>query len=180
MGDENEKQRADVQGVFARVRSLPLEPDPYLATRVMARWSERQRSARVSPAWRWVGIGASSFATALAALLVVWQLRTPTFDAFVGRPFVVKLEVKDLGDVAIAKARIRLPAGVYFDVEEFPELRAQRELTLAWQRRDTNEFIPFVLTAADEGTKIIEVDFYDSDDVLVGTKRVAVRMKKHG
>lgn len=178
MGDDENKWRADVTGVFARVRQLPLEPDPHLATRVVARWNERRRAARVAPAWRWIGIGASTLATVLAAVLAVGQLRTPTFDAFVGRPFVVKLEVKDLGDASIAKARIRLPAGVYFDVDGFPELRDQRELTLAWQRRDEKEFIPFVLTAVDEGTKTIEVDFYDANDVLVGTKRVAVRMKK--
>ena len=179
MSDEQDKKiQEDLAGVFRRLDEVSLKPDPYLTTRVMARRRERSDRASVPGFWKWLGIGGTALSASLAVMFALILLRAPRYEAFVDRPFVVKLEVIDLEATAIARAEIRLPDGVYFDIEQFPELRQRRNLTLAWHNRDQKEFVPFVLNSTEEGTKTITVDFYDDNGRLVGTKRVDVRLKR--
>ena len=178
MGNQNDKQiENDVKGVFDQLSQVPLRANPYLATRVMTELQARNRN-RGLRFWKTLAVGSSAVSAALVVAFVMLSLRGPAFEAFVDRPFVVKMEVTDLRNHPIAKAEIQLPDGVYFDLDQFPELRNERSLTLRWRNQGTSEFIPFVLTSNVEGVKRVTVKFYDEQDNYVGEKSVDIKLRK--
>lgn len=157
---------------------VTLSPGPHFETRVLAAWRERRAAKRVPRFWKSLALGTSALSFATIAFLVFSLVGHAKYEAFVGRPFVVKMEVSDLKLAGVAKARIRLPDGVHFDLEDFPQLRDQRELTLAWTNRDAKEFVPLVLSASEEGTKRITVVFLDDAGRTVGEKAIDVRLRR--
>jgi hypothetical protein len=172
----DEKIASDLKGVFSKLPGGSLGSNPHLATRVLA--ARRERLAGSVPRfWKFLALATSALSLALVAGFLYTSLRGPRFEAFVGRPFVVKMEVSDLSELKIARAEIHLPEGVYFDVGQ-PELRERRSLTLAWSNGASKEFVPIVLGASEEGTRKVTVLFFDEAGALVGEKSVEIRLKK--
>ncbi len=125
--------------------------------------------------WKWLGVATAILSIVMMLVLfLVWH--APQYDAYVGKPFVVKFEIADLRKSAITRAAIHLPDGVYFDTEQYPELKSQKSLTLAWSNRDQNQFVPFVVNSTVKGLKTIVVDFYDDANRLVGSKHLNVNL----
>jgi hypothetical protein len=177
MGDmKDNKVPPELKQVFDGLRALPIEADPYLDTRVLAQLRERKRSGHSLAWWRRLAIGSSAVSAVALALLVVWFVRGTTYEAFVDQPFVVRIELKDLNQDKIAKARIELPEGVYFDIEQYPELKDQKTLTLHWTKRDSEVF-PFVLSATEAGVKTVKVKFFNDRDDVVAERIFNLKLK---
>jgi hypothetical protein len=178
MKDTNHNQvPAELKQVFEGLRQLPHEADPYLETRVLAQLRERRKQGSSLIWWKRLAIGTSSFSALAVALLVVWFVRGTTYEAFVDQPFVVRIELKDLNQDKIAKARIELPAGVHFDIEQYPELKDQKTLTLHWTKQDASSVFPFVLSATEAGVKTVKVKFFNDRDDVVAERVFNLKLK---
>ncbi len=178
MKDPNHNQApAEIKTVFNGLRQLPHEAEPYLETRVLAQLRERRKHGNSLVWWKRLAIGTSAFSALAVALLVVWFVRGTTYEAFVDQPFVVRIELKDLNQEKIAKARIELPPGVRFDIEQYPELKDAKTLTLHWTKQDSTGVFPFVLSATEAGLKTVKVKFFNAKDDVVAERVFNLRLK---
>lgn len=177
MNDPKDKMPSPaLEKVYQSLRQLPYEASPHLETRVLALMRERKAPRQALTWWKSLAIGASAFSVLAVAVMGYWMFRGTTYEAFVDQPFVVRIELKTLDQSQIAKARIELPEGVFFDIDEFPELREQRVLSLRWTKRDTGVF-PFVLSASEAGLKTITVRFLNDRDDVVAERVFSIRLK---
>lgn len=177
MSDANDKLSPEMQKVFEGLRQLPLEADPYLESRVLAQLRERRGQGKQLLRWKRLAIGASAFSVLAVALLVFRLTGETTYEAFVDRPFVVRIELKSLNQDKIAKAKIELPPGVHFDLEDYPDLKDQSELTLHWTRQEGAGVFPFVLSATEPGSKTVRVKFFDEHDGLVAERVFQLKLR---
>jgi len=171
----------DVKQVFEEIQKLPLEPRPYLETRVLSELHKKTLPIPVSlPSLHfWKRLAITSSVLTVVALIVVSTRFFPqaTYEAFVGQPFVVRIELKNLNQTQIAKARIQLPEGVFFDLEDYPELKNTRTLTLRWSHLRNEEIFPFVLSARETGLKTVRVDFLDENSGIIAERIFHIQLK---
>lgn len=177
MNDLRQKKEAEeVQKILNRLQSVSFQADPHLEMRVLARLGERRKKKLLFYWWRNLAIGGFTCSAAMVALLLIVLFRTTEYEAFVYQPFVVRIEVSDLKKVVIARAQIELPEGVYFDIDEYPELRNQRLLTVYWKNQGENHLFPMVLKATEEGTKAVLIRFFDEHNAVVAEKVVSIKL----
>jgi len=177
MAENKDNLSPEMKKVFDGLRQMPLEPDPFLETRVLAQLRERRGHGTSLAWWRRLAIGASAFSVLAVTLLVMRNVSGSSYEAFVDQPFVVRIEMKTLNQEKIAKARIELPPGVHFDIEDYPELKAQAQLTLHWTKQEAGGVFPFVLSATEAGAKTVKVKFFDDNDVLVAERVFRLKLK---
>jgi hypothetical protein len=174
----DDKIQRDIRNLFAQVAASSFEADPYLETRVLAKLRGKKSTPLSLEFWKRIAIGSSALSMVLLIGLGVFLLKPSSHpEAFVGEPFAVKLEVRDLQKFAIAKAKIELPDGVNFELEEVPELANQREVTLTWKNQGESHFIPFILKGNEVGQKTVKIVFYDKANNVVAERKLSVRLK---
>jgi hypothetical protein len=167
----------DLKNTFDAIRSIPLEVDPFLETRVLAELRGRKSGRHSLLIWKRFAFGSSALTFSILLLSAVWLFHDKTYEAFVNKPFVVRIELKNLDQTQIAKAEIELPDNVYFDVAQYPELKEQRTLSLHWTKRDSTEAFPFVLSATESGMKTVKVRFLSENNEVVATRVFNIRLK---
>lgn len=178
MSESDEKMQREVSAVFEKLKGVELEASPYLETRVLAQWRERGQGMKRFLFWRNAAVASGFLCVAMAFAFLFQMKRGSDFTAFVDRPFVVRVSVSDLKEAKIARAEIVLPEGVFFDIEDYPELRAQRTLSLKWSPDSRKELVPFVLNSTQGGARTVTVRFYDEQNILVGEKRITVQLQE--
>lgn len=167
-----------VRDILKQAKDLKTGPSPFLATRVLAELKERRLNRRLR---FWKIFGVVSPAMSLALLLLVWaQLdsQVTMYDAKVGSPYVVRIEMAELDPRKIAQAEIILPEGVHFFSEKYPEIREKRQLSLQWNGQFEQAHFPFVITGKRDGTKKVKVRFYGEDRKLIMEKDLNIRFRQ--
>ena len=175
-GPTNKQDQQEIEKVFDQVRQLSPEASPYLETRVLAQWQGRQPRLSLS-FWKRFALGSSALSVMLLAVAVWLLLKPTTYAAFVDQQFAVHIELKDLDQSRIAKSRIELPDGVFFEVVNLPELKNQRSLTLRWTRRAIGQDFPIVLSASEAGMKTVRVQFLDENDSVVAVRTFRINLQ---
>ena len=157
-----------VDGLFRRLRQVPVEPPPFLGTRVFAEL--RQRARRPG----WLAWSSTLVGILAVATLVFVLMAEPRYEAFVAQPFLVKIELKSLQLRNVKLAEIVLPDGVRFPL---PGLDREKRLRLAWKAGDDRPFFSFVLKGDKVGMKKVVVRFRDERDRVVAERRLHIRMR---
>jgi hypothetical protein len=177
MDPKDTKIAEDLKGLFQKVESVSVELDPFLETRVLANWRSRDTGKGLL-FWKRLALGASACSLILLLGMGTLLLRAVHPEAYVGEPFAVRLDVKDLAKHSIARAQIRLPAGVAFEIDDYPELRESQELNLTWNNRGETQFVPFLLKASESGLKTVVIRFFDEKNALVAEKSLSVKLSR--
>lgn len=176
---QNEQQR--LEGLFAQAAALPLEPPPFLATRVAAQAAAKLRDRRQLSFWRRLsaGLAACAAVAAVVVVVVVVGKRPPaspeTLAAVVNKPHVVMVKLQELP--ALASAEIELPDGVYFYSESIPGLKEKRELRLAWSP-GAKPYLPFVVKGETEGARQVTLRFRGAGGELLEERRIEIFFRK--
>lgn len=175
VSDKMEIQKK-IQNIFHRAEG-GFEASPYLETKILALFRERTRSKKTLSFWRRFAIGTSVLGALLGVGISLFVAKTSLPEAFVGEPFAIRLEVRDLKKYKIAKAQIRLPAGVQFHLEDFPDLTDKTEVTLSWKNEEATQFVPFILKSDEEGIRTLTVVFFDDRNEVVAEKKLSIRLR---
>jgi hypothetical protein len=178
MNDVNKKLTSEVEAVFASLRQTTLSADPYLETRVLARWQERKHARPGLSLWRRWAFASSGGAALILAISFFSWMRPATYEAIVNQPFVVRVELKALQKSAVASAMIELPDGVFFEIPRFPELRKERMLALRWSAIKDSAELPFVLSSSSAGLKRVRVSFRDEKGEVISERIFQIRLRK--
>ena len=161
----------DLNQLFERARQAPLEPPPYMATRVVAAL-RAQRGGR--GLWFWKALSFSSLAVTLVLSWVVFQSPGAQFEAQIHNPYVVRVELNELSEKQHIEAEIVLPDGVEFYSKNHPQLAEQRSLRLVWNQETGKPFLPFVIKGAENGKKQILVKFFDENNKLISSRQIGI------
>jgi hypothetical protein len=173
------RQKPDNQetspSVLAKMRDFPYQGDPHLETRVLAEWREKKANIKMGK-WRALAIAMSSLTALLVVALSIFPA-SPGYVAFAGETFVVRIELKEPERLEVARAKIELPEGVFFDIDDHAELRDEKVLTLTWPKGQALSSLPILLSSSDTGNKQIAVSFFDEEGKLLSKRVLKVRMK---
>ncbi len=170
---ENEDQK--IQALFKAANAEIGGPTPYLKTRVLAHM--REKNSRVS-IWSWKGFAVLSTVTSLMLAVILFQKGgSSDFIAATGKPVLVKVELEQVQNSQIAYAEIVLPEGVNFYSAQFPELKDQRSLSLAWNESVQNAKLPFVIQSNLAGIQKIKVLMKDGNNNVLREKTIVISFK---
>lgn len=172
-GYSNEQSKAALQSL----KSLSMEPSPFLKTRVLAQMRERKQEK--------VGFFKKYFmhaGLATAFLFVITfsflQNKTvmPTYTT--GQDYVIRMDIRPYKDSKIAYAEVVLGDGkVEFSSSKFSEISAQKKLTVSWENLVEKQFLPIVIKGMRAGQSKVVVNFYDSENNLVKSQDVNLNFK---
>jgi hypothetical protein len=165
----NDEQR--VKEIFRQAERNPLEPSPFLKTRILARVREA-KAERSRFHWK-VWALASSAATLLLLTVILWPMKSALI-ANVNQQVAVRVEVKALDKNIVAYAKVELPDGVSFVSTKYPELEKEREVSLAWMPEFDRSGLPVVIQASSVGKKTIRILLLDRNNAVRETKEVTI------
>jgi hypothetical protein len=166
--DNNERR---VNGLFRQADEIPLEPSPFLKTRILAHVREA-RAKRSGLCWK-VWALASSAASLLLLALVLWPMKS-SLIANVDQKIAVRVEVAALEDNVVAYAKVELPEGVSFVSTKYPELQKARGVTLAWIPEFERHGLPVIIQASSPGRKTVRILLLDRNHAVRKTKEVTI------
>jgi hypothetical protein len=152
-----------------------LQAPPFLKTRVLAHWREKEARAR-NLRW-WQRVAATSLALSLS--LVLWvTLRSgssvQSFQATANQPVAVKVEMHELKMAEVAQVEIELPEGVQFFSLKYPDLQSHRKLSLAWNPTLDSASLPFVIQSSLVGKRAVKVRFLNGKNELVTERTLEI------
>ncbi|MCB0384520.1 MAG: hypothetical protein KDD43_03935 [Bdellovibrionales bacterium] len=167
----NHNRPKDLHQLFERARQAPLDPPPYMGTRVVAALRSRGQKKRL---WFWQALSFTSLGATLCLAWILFQAPGAQFEAQVDNPYVVRVELNELSEQQYVEAEIVLPQGVEFYSKNHPELSAQRTLRLVWNQETGKPFLPFVIKGAEDGKKQILVKFFDESNRMISSRQIAI------
>lgn len=157
---------AQIQDLFAQVKTAKIEPSPYMKTRILARLRETQTQKQRLFLWKWLTGGAFVAALFLGVLSVRLYERTHQ-DGVVRESYVIQVDFNQTDLEKVAKAEVVLPEDVHF-VSSKREIRAERRLKLPMTLKSAGRGkLPFVVTSTAPGEKKITVRLLDENNGLV-------------
>ena len=176
-GFSNEQSKAALQSL----KSLSMEPSPFLKTRVLAQMRERKQS-QVGTVHGYIKKYFMHAGLATAFIFVVTfsflQNKTviPTYET--GQAYVIRMDIRPYKDSKIAYAEVVLgDERVQFSSSKFAEISAQKKLTVSWDNLVEKQFLPIVIKGMSAGQSKVVVNFYDSENNLVKSQDVNLNFK---
>ena len=169
---------AQSQQALQSLKSLSVEPSPFLKTRVLAHARE-QRQSKISFFKKYFLI--PSITAALAILVSISYLQkkdsaVPTYA--MGKDYVIRMDIRPFKDEPIAYAEIVLDdENVQFSSIKFSEISAQKKMTVSWENLVEKQFLPIVIKGLKAGSSKVVVNFYDANNNLVKTQDVNLKFK---
>ncbi|MFH1264046.1 MAG: hypothetical protein V1495_11465 [Pseudomonadota bacterium] len=163
-----------VKGLFRQAEQVPLEPSPFLKTRVLAHVREA-RAKTVGFRWKMWAL-ASSTASLLLLSVLFWPARS-SLTALVDQRVLVRVEVEALEGSNVAYATVELPDGVSFVSTKYPEIQKAHEVRLAWMPEFENRGLPVVVRATSVGKKTIRIFLFDRNDTVLKAKEVTITFR---
>ncbi len=160
-----------VAEILKTLKSVELNPSPYMKTRVLAHVRERAHARKVR-IWKWFGI-----LSPIASMMIVagfFYLTQPNFKAEINQPILVSVEVKQVNTLHAELAEISLPDGVFFYSKKYPELKEKRTLTVSAEAF-ANGSLPLVIKSENTGKKSIKVQFKDNNNQIIGEKVIQIK-----
>jgi hypothetical protein len=91
-------------------------------------------------------------------------------------PLLINVEVGSLGGHQSAIAEVELPEGVHFYSQNFPEIREKRTMRFSWY--GSSPSLPLIVTAEDEGIRIIKLRLYDPSQGTSREKTVSIQFSR--
>lgn len=174
-----EREDQALKALFGRASSLPLEPSPFLATRVLAEVKARSREKRKLRFWQALS-GSLAVSFAIAFVLLKPAASPDGLEAGINKPHVVMVKVQEASRAQIASAEVELPDDVYFYSETFPGLKERRELKIAWSQETDKPYFPFVVKSDHTGTKLVKVRFRDRSGGVLLENNIQIHFVKAG
>lgn len=167
-----------MRDLFARVQKAPLEPSPYMKTRVLAHWRET-RSNRGLLFWKLIS------GISLAGILVLgftnYQLlQQKKTDGVTQQAYVIHIDFNQSDKEMVAMAEVELPENVHF-VSANKEVREERKLTLPVSVKALGRGkLPFVVSSENSGEKSIRVRLLNEKNELVREQVLKLTFAKQG
>jgi hypothetical protein len=149
-----------------------LSPPPFLAARVRNELKARQKSSRATLFWKALALSGLGLSMALSMTLFVSSAQ---FEASTGSPTLVEISVRQIESSEIAKAEIRLPAGVTFYSEAYPDLNDRSIVEVPWESLRDNQELPFVIRSKNSGVKTVRVRFYSESGRMIEERSLKIR-----
>ena len=171
MTDNENKNEEIIKSIFQEAEKLPMDSDPFMKTRILAELriaKERKRSLF------WKISAFASPAIAVALLLLILFLKSPSFNASVDKNILVKIEVKEMKS-QIAFAQIELPEGVHFYSKLYPEISKNRKLVLAVDDSFVKGYIPIIVKSEEAGSKKLTINFLDANQKSIEKRYIKIK-----
>lgn len=168
----NHQQPKDLHALFERARRAPLDPPPYMGTRVVAALRSQSSKPKV---WFWQALSFSSLGLTLCLAWLLVRAPGTQFEAQVDNPYVVRVELNELTEQQYVEAEIVLPEGVEFYSKSHPELAQQRTIRLVWNQETGKPFLPFVIKGGKDGSKQILVKFFDHENRMISSRQIGIK-----
>lgn len=167
------------------LKSISVEPSPYLAKRVL-RNLEAQPAAKNSIAAFFSQFKLlPSVSVALATLVITFGVfklvnknAAETIQAYaLGQAYVIRMDIRPLPNSEIAYAEISLPdENVQFASQKY-DIKSQKKLVVSWDSMVEKQYMPIVVQGVKAGSSKVIVNFYDSDRNLVTSKEISLYFK---
>ena len=170
------------QGLKA-LRSLRMEPSPFLVPRVIAELGARENEAKKSPRFSGLFTIFTSVAatTAVLSLILLFggYLKPISEHPFtVGQVYMIRVDLRsiDLKDVAFAEINLD-GDNVEFSSRDFQDVMHDKKLTLNIDSLSGKSYLPVVIRGTHAGNAGMAVSFIDKNHRLVSAKTIALNFK---
>lgn len=180
MVDSNREIEDRIRQLFDSGDEALPEPSPFLETRILARLTQNAHRAKLRSWRRWAIL---SPLVAGALVLAIFLYRPVEFQAPVNTSILIRVEVEELQESAIAYAEVELPDDVTFYSEKYPELTEEREIRLAWLERYEKDSLPIVVRASTPGLKRVKLRFLDQNETVLEERQLEIDFRaplEHG
>jgi len=174
MGETTDRQ--EIQGIFKKVKQIPLDTPLYMSQRTLARLEARESKGPVFW-WRSLALASSTLCIVLVLFFSVSYFTGKghtSFRAFINKPVAIKIEMKNISQEAVHLAEIKLPDGVTFYSKRYPDMIKLRNLQLVLEGAFRQSELPFVVQSDRAGIKEVEIRFYNKDKVLIASETIEV------
>ncbi len=163
------------------IRSLEVEPSPFLNSRILAQFSAPKVEMDNSPNRRSLWFSVASFVSLFLfaiSFLILAKNTSDTFNAAVAQPILISVDTDEaIGQHAVTSARIRLPDGTFFYSKRHTELKHQREYRFSAQQIK-NHLLSFIIESKDSGIKKVLVEFLNDQNDIISKKEVVIKFNK--
>lgn len=175
---ESSPDEKALQELFARVQKAPMEPSPYLKTRVLAYWREKHAPKGLL---FWKLLSGISLAGFLALSFVSYQLlQQKKSDGLTQQAYVIHIDFNQSDKEMVAQAEVELPEHVHF-VSSNKEIREERKLTLPVSVKALGRGkLPFVVSSDISGEKSIRVRLLNEKNEVVREQVLKLTFAKQG
>lgn len=174
---EDKELELRTAAALGKLRGLDLRPSPYMKTRVMALYREKQRKSQQIRFWRVFSALSGSIAAAVIVLalspLNPFSASNGYYGATVNRQIAIRLDLSAESE-QVAYVEVTLPNGVEFYSKRFPELASQRMLTLP-KPQGAGESLPIVVLSNQAGIKDVTVKFLGSDKQILAVRKLKIK-----
>ena len=167
-----------VRSALLKLEVGDLEPSPFMKTRLLAQFKEREQKRKSVFIWKLV----SGFSVTACAVLAITLINQPSTDskAMADNPYVIHMDFNS-GDLkSVTSAEIYLPEKVHFvsggsqDLKDRKILRLPLKVGQAGRTR-----LPFVVSSSEIGMQILRVRLYDDNGDLLKEKDLKIRFAKN-
>jgi hypothetical protein len=158
--------------------SAGLEAPPFLASRVTNEFLSRQALKSKMQWWKILAFSGVSVSFALAFLLVLNLNKSSIFEAQMGQATLVEVSLRQVEAGELARVEVRLPDGVTFVSEKYPEINGQNAVSVPVVAGQTLDSFPFIVRASESGTKNIKVRVFDKNGNIAEEKVLKIRFQK--
>ena len=167
---ENDNRNEQYDELMGSLKSIQVEPSPYLKTRILA--NHKQLNEKKSGLPQWVGILIGSMVTACLAFLISWQMFEKPAGQLVatGQPYLVKADIRKMNELKPAYVRVELIGAVEFSSAKHKHIREMRSLKMSWEKLAGKQYLPVVVKGLEDGESHVKIQFYDENNNLIESK----------
>lgn len=173
--DDQKKKYAEALGAL---KSIEVEPSPYMKTRILANVKEQQKQTAKSFNWIYALMG--SAVTAALTVVISFQFLMQPEGTIVelGKPYMVKADIRMMEELHPSYVKVELVGNVQFSSERFKQIQQMRELTLSWEKMAGKQYLPVVVKGVEQGESHVRIHFYDSNNNIIKTQDYHFDFKK--
>lgn len=166
------RAQIDIGSAIKSLETLKV-PSNDLCPRILFELERRKSLNRTINLWRGFSIASSLVAI---FLLMIATSNTNIVSAKMDRAYAIKIPVEKLDMSIVNKAEIKLPEGVEFFSQQYPEMKYLNEIVLEKNLLKTQSGdLPIIIKGIKKGTKVINVNYFNSESVLVDSKNIAIK-----
>lgn len=181
-GDNDQKHEGfsslQSQKALQSLKTLSVEPSPFLKTRILAHVRE-QKQSKVSFFKKYFLVPALTAAVAIVMTIGYLKSKDSGVPAYaMGQDYVIRMDIRPYKESAIAYAEIVLgDEKIQFSSSKFTEISVQKKMTISWENLVEKQFLPIVIKGLKEGSSKVVVNFYDASNNLVKSQDVHLKFK---
>jgi hypothetical protein len=175
-----ETTETEIHPALARLKSVELEPSPFLSTRIQA--NLRATSQPAPPQWSWKSWKTTlslsvAFSVALVLLVALVQgpklLQSNVNSYALGKPYLIRVDVRELDPDEVAYAEIEIKGeSAQFKSKAFEQLAEVKKITVNGEIFKNKQYLPIVVEGIKKGKSEVSVNFFDKNKKLLSSRVV--------